>query len=832
MTTETTHTRSRRAALGGLLLQIVAFGTTFVLSYMTHAQAVYALSWYIAGGIPIWFVALLVFRQRELAALEAMDLEELRREKQATGGGEAMFDREGGMGLAFEVAEQRLRWMLKWLIPGFGLATAVYLAVFGVVLWQRLAGNNLQIGVQTGWPTLDRIPIALVVLAILMLGTFLLSRYTSGMGRVKEWQLLRGCGAYMLGNAIAITALMVCLGVAQYNQKVQSWEHALAYAIPVLMLILAVEILANFVLDIYRPRTPGVEPRACFDSRLLGLLAEPGGIAHSVAEALNYQFGFKVSQTWFYQLMERWLVPLALVGAVALWLLTSVVVVQPYEHVIIERFGAQLNPGGEDAQGEPLPEPLGPGLHFKWPQPIDTARAYNTGQLHQISVGWQEFAAEPDYERHDKDVLLWTDARHLGLAHFDFLVCPNPSRQDATERPRTAWSEDDKGRVEDVPVHMLRMQVTVQYRICADRLHLYSQAMSDPHQTIRDVAWEELVRFNASSTPGYLMGDELSQIGDALRRDISARVQDVGLEVVYVGVENVHPETTVAQAYREVIQAEHEKVAAIRGARVTQEQELSQAAGDVQQAQRLATTIERARRAAERQNTAAAELRGVEPAVIERLTQELDAAGDLLRARVEAATTLEDIRARAAQAEEDYRLGLGQTLAGVDNMQAAVREAEAALEAADRAVQPVLSAFQSGAAQQLSAPQAKALLSGVEARIAADYLTRELDAEFARPELGGAVAAMLAGALASRWELEMSTASELVRAENEHEAYRAAPRVYKTRRLIDVLVEGLKDARKYFLAFDPGDRLVRVRFVAEDKPGEEFLPSPEMKMQP
>ena len=116
MTTETIHTRSRRASLGGLLLQIAAFGAAFVLSYMTHSQALFALSWYLAGGIPIWFVALLVFRQRELAALEAMDLEELRREKQATGGGEAMFGAEGGMGLAFQVAELRLRWMLKWLI--------------------------------------------------------------------------------------------------------------------------------------------------------------------------------------------------------------------------------------------------------------------------------------------------------------------------------------------------------------------------------------------------------------------------------------------------------------------------------------------------------------------------------------------------------------------------------------------------------------------------------------------------------------------------------------------------------------------------------------------
>src|SRR5690606_7562661 len=141
---------------------------------------------------------------------------------------------------------------------------------------------------------------------------------------------------------------------------------------PILMVILGLETLLNFLLDVYRPRSPGTEPRAAFDSRLLGLISEPGGIAHSLQEAINYQFGCQVSQTWFYQLMERTLAPLVLVGVLAVWLLTCLVVVQPYERVIIERFGRQLDPGN----------PLGPGLHFKWPAPFELARRFNTGQLH------------------------------------------------------------------------------------------------------------------------------------------------------------------------------------------------------------------------------------------------------------------------------------------------------------------------------------------------------------------------------------------------------------------------------------------------------------------
>ena len=432
--TETTHTRSRRASVGGLLLQLVAFAGLLALAMATKSAAVYQLAWFLLGGVPLWFVALLVFRQRELAALEALDLEELRREKQATGGGEALFGAEAAGGLGFRVAEARLRWMQRWLVPGFGVATALYLAVMGVVLWRGLAVAKVVAGLELpglriggeGWPALEKVPIALVVLAIIMLGTFLFSRYTSGMGRVKDWQLLRGCGSYMLGNALVLMVLLVCLGVQQYAGAA-TWEQTLAYVIPVLMVVLAVETFINFVLDIYRPRTPGVEPRACFDSRLLGLLAEPGGIASSIAEAINYQFGFQVSQTWFYQLLQRTFVPLAATGALALWLLTCVVIVQPYEHVIIERWGRQLN----------AKSPLTPGIHCQAaladrPRPGPTTRASCTRSM-WASSGGTPFPITLEATA----VQLWTDEKHMGQEHFDFLICPSERKLDEEQAPAT-----------------------------------------------------------------------------------------------------------------------------------------------------------------------------------------------------------------------------------------------------------------------------------------------------------------------------------------------------------------------------------------------------------
>ncbi len=832
---ETTYTRARRASLGGLIVQILAFGIVLALGRMTHSLGTYHLAWYLLGGVPIWFVALLVFRQRELSALEALDLEELRREKEATGGGEALFDAEGG---GFRVAEARLRWMQRWLVPGFGLATAVYLCLIGILRWRRLRVSDLDEGGEilrlaiggAGWPALQNVPVAMVILAIVMLGIFLLSRYTSGMGRVRDWQLLRGCGAYMLGNAIVIMVLLVLLGVQQYA-GIASWEQTLAYGIPLLMIVLGLEILINFVLDIYRPRSPAVEPRACFDSRLLGLFAEPGGIAHSIAEAVNYQFGFQVSQTWFYQLLQRAFVGLVATGALALLLLTCIVVVQPYEHVIIERWGRQLNAA----------DPLGPGIHFKLPWPWEMARAYNTGQLHQLSVGFRDFDATPEFHADGDDptqrVLLWTDDRHYGLEHFDFLISPNPrqSTEAAAEPADREAGLDEDGRFEAFPVYLLRTEIVVQYRIRVDRLGRYAQQMVDPHRTLQALAWEEVGRFFASSTADYLMGKERALIGDRLRAAITERVEELqlGLEVVYVGVANVHPERTVAEAYRDVIRAEQQKIGDIREAMVAENQRLSKVAGDTARARALVRAIDQSREAAARQNDALRALRELEQAVIGAAAARLADLEPLLKVQVQAADRRDRARARRAQLQQDFELGLGKTLQEQERAAAVVRDAEAAERAAADAVEQELAPLRRDLAAQLNATRADALVALVQAGVAGAYWQEQLARDFTQTQLEGEAAARLAEALAERWTIETEEAARSARARYERDAYRAAPEVYKVRRLTEALVEGIKDARKFFLAFDPGDRLVRVRIVAEDEAQTELINirPPDMSME-
>lgn len=807
---ESSFSRCRNAALLGLFLQGLAMGAAMLLGSMAASHALLNIGWYLLGGLPIWVAALLVFRQHELAELEKMDLEALRREKQAAGG-VGLFDEEGAAGLGFMVASARLAWMQKWLVPALSLVTGAYLAVMAWLNWQALP--NLYTDRVEAWPPLRNVPLAMIGAAVVMLLLFLFSRYASGMGRIPRWQLLRACGSYMLGNAVALLALILVLGLQLYA-GLDRWHRFVAYAIPIVMMLLAVETFVNLVLDIYRPRIPGTEPRAAFDSRILGLLSEPGGLAHSIAEALNYQFGFPVSQTWFYQLLARTVIPLFALGALALWALTCIVIVQPNERAIIEWLGAQRN----------ADNPLKPGLHFKWPWPLAVARKYDTGQLHQIIIGYSSDATPTETKSEgEPSVILWTDEKHFGRTHYNFLIAPRadlaaPSSSASPLMPSEARVS------EAAPVHMVRMNVAVQYRIQDEALAAFTQRTAEPDRLLRDLAWEEVLRYCAGAHIDALLGESRVAAGRELRERLSRRVTELGLglEVVYVGLQEVHPQKDVAEAFRNVVRADQERITQIRKARVAENQKLSQAAGDTRKALRLFRATQRAgdyESEVGRQEPAAAAARAQVPAELWAKVQQLAAP---CKARAAAEAAHDEALAELELVREDVELGLGRSARDRETAEALVKESARQLEAAEGALRAAIEPLRTELAALVGADPAAALLAHYTAQQALSAWTARLDAELIgdpaasiRP-VDGDAAQRLAGAQAARWQAELRAVAEAATIGSEYQAYAAAPEVYQARRYLEALTQGLKGARKFFLAFEPGDRKVNVWIEAQD----------------
>lgn len=796
------HSRSRRAAVFGLILQTAATIGVVALATAMRSIGLAALVWHLAGGIVIWFAAVLVFRQRELASLEALDLDELRREKALTGGGEAMFGGASG-GTGFLVAKSRLEWMERWLVPTFGLIAAAYLAIAGVLNF--ISFREVIVGLERNpLPPMQNVEIGLVALSILTLALFFCCRYATGLARVAEWQLLRACGTYMFGNTLAALAMVLAVGARLY-QGIDSWEHYVALATLSLMVLLGAETLLNFVLDIYRPRSPGTERRAAFDSRMLGLISEPTGIARSLAEAVNYQFGFQVSQTWFYQLLSRTLIPLVGVGAAAVWGLSCVVIVDPHEHALIERFGRQISP---DA-------PLGPGVHFKLPYPFDVSRKFSTGVVHQFRVGYK-VGDQPLPQKRDLakpiDVELWTDDEHSGRQHFNFIVCP-ASRETAPAASAPAAGAGADKRA----VNLIRLEAFVQYRIRPDRLGEYTVQNRDPDELLRSVAWSETTRLTSAMRVDDLLGPQRERFDRELFERISRRCEELrlGVELVEVGLLNVHPEKSVATAYRSVITAQQERVAEIRKARVEEDRLLSQVAGNRARALALSRAIEFAHAAEVRRAIAEETLRLDSRRLSEEMRTRLESLAPQHLGKLEADLALQRAVESRDRVREEYALAMGRTSAEVAAAENAVARAREAQSASDAALESAQKPVRDLLARALSESEAQAVLNAAAARFAVEFWYRDLERNLTGLE--GEAAVKLAEAQATRWNVELRAAAELTRVENERTAYRAAPRVYLSRMYWRALSEGMAASRKYFYAFDAGHRKVNTWLNTEEQ---------------
>ena len=164
-----------------------------------------------------------------------------------------------------------------------------------------------------------------------------------------------------------------------------------AWLVPAMMGIVGIEIAFTVILDFYRPRLKDQEPRMAYDSRLLGILAEGGGLLHTISEAMNYQFGFKVSETWFYRFMEKAVAPLVIFQILTFWALSCFVIIGHGEEGYIEHWGKVAR----TADGKPVK--IEAGLHTKWPWPIDQVKKCNAAEIRTLAIGEQHLA------KHDTD---------------------------------------------------------------------------------------------------------------------------------------------------------------------------------------------------------------------------------------------------------------------------------------------------------------------------------------------------------------------------------------------------------------------------------------------
>ena len=530
----------RRSFWGGLLQLVMAL-LLWATGSWAQSRAVTAGAAYLFLGCIFWFFTYIHCRQQRLAADERKEEAELAR-KYRGDDTKSIFEGQERIADQFSAVVQ-LGKIERILLPIFVLVLgAAYIFMCILILGGEFA-------VYAG-AIKENFLVASIFTALLAFVSFLYSKYVMGISVRKDFRNLKTPAMVMLSGSffllvVTVTLLAVHLGYAKL-------DLVIGKAIPIVMALIGAELAINFIVSLYRPfgRRKGENP--VYYSRVIAMLTGPRNIFKATASTLDYQFGFKVSETWFYQFLERAAAPLFLFLILSLYVLSTVVVVQPHQRVIIERFGKPLGKGAV----------FGPGLHIKLPWPIDIAHSFDVDRVQTIVIGHHENDKEaevddghghggdksPHENSHESTPILWTE-KHA-LQEYTILVAT-----------KSMADGDDQGGV--VSANLLALAFNVNFRIHDDEKEIYKYAYNsaNPRQVLKHIASRELARYAVSADYEKMLGEGRKEISETLLERIQRRADEneLGVEITFAGLAGVHPPVEIAEAYEAVIGAGEEK---------------------------------------------------------------------------------------------------------------------------------------------------------------------------------------------------------------------------------------------------------------------------------
>jgi regulator of protease activity HflC (stomatin/prohibitin superfamily) len=532
----------QKNGLLNLLTLLVVGVAGFAVARYSNSLAGQVGVLFIGVGFLIAAVSWFQMRLEENERAEKLELEEMAKRHDSS----ALFE---GRDAELFPAQRSREQFERFFVPLFTVLLCLLQAGGAFFLWRWLAKPTTTVA-------LKQPMVALALFGLFALVLFLLGKFSATMARLENHRLLRPGAGYMLLGAYL--CFIVAMGIVGVQAEFAKADYYIAHVLCGLLALVAVETLINVVLEIYRPRVRGRVGRPLYDSRLVGLLGQPEGLVTTAAQALDYQFGFQVSETWFYRFFERAVGWLLLLQFGVLVLSTCVVVIQPGEQGLLERFGKPV-------AGRML---LNPGGHLKCPWPIDKVYRFHTDQVQSFTVG-----SPPAKDAQSQKAVLWTVRHVLQGKEQEFLVANQAQTSGLLTTNLTANNpllQEDQTSQKTPPVSFLTVSIPVQYQVTNLIDWAYNNAGAS--NLLQDIATREVVRYLVGADMSELMSSGRMQASQDLLNRIQAQSDKrrLGAKILSVGLQDLHPPVKVAPDYEKVIAAIQTKQAKILDANAYQ----------------------------------------------------------------------------------------------------------------------------------------------------------------------------------------------------------------------------------------------------------------------
>jgi membrane protease subunit HflK len=236
------------------------------------------------------------------------------------------------------------------------------------------------------------------------------------------------------------------------------------------------------------------------------------------------------------------LILIAVAGLVFLvWMLTGgpVYTVAPEEEGVVLTFGRYTRT-------------TQPGLHFKWPWPVQTVEVPKVTQVKRLEIGFRS------RERNDE------------IDYYDF-----SNSEDLLHEAQMLTGDEN----------VVNCSMSVQFRIANAKDYLFNFLNEDEvTAALRDIA-ESALRQAVGDRP---IDHALTTRKDLIQAEISLNIQKLadlygcGVQIVAVQLQDVKPPKEVELAFREVASAREKREEIINKARGYQNEQIPQAEGEAQ----------------------------------------------------------------------------------------------------------------------------------------------------------------------------------------------------------------------------------------------------------
>jgi modulator of FtsH protease HflK len=526
---------TQKNGLINLVALVLVGAAGFAVSRYCQTLAGQVATIFLGIGVLIAGVSWFQMRLEERERLEKLEFEEL--------------SKSAASSTLFNISEsevfpaQRSREQFeRFFVPAFTTVVFLIQAGIGLLLWRKL-GKTIP-------GPMENLAVSGTFFVMFFLSLFLLGRYSTAVVRLEKLRLLRPGSSYLLFCSYVSLPVLAAIGFDSAGYPQVDWY--VARGLCAVLVFISVETLLNLILELYRPRVKGKVQQPVYESRLVSLLGQPEGIVKTAWQTLDYQFGFKVSETWFARYLARaatWLLWLQVGVMLAS---TCVVFIDAGQQALLEHFGKSGLV-------------LGPGAHVKWPWPIDHVYRYATEQIQSFNIGFA-----PDPARAADKTILWTVSH---TKEENFLVANREvvTQLAITNTPEGTLPEgnnpDTTGNKRPPPVSLLTVSIPVQYQIT--NLVKWAYSNEEPETLIQHIATREVVRYFVGVDFQEIMSQGRGDAANVLRDRIQAEADhhDLGASIVYVGLQDIHPPVKVAPDYEKVVAAIHTKEAAILAAK-------------------------------------------------------------------------------------------------------------------------------------------------------------------------------------------------------------------------------------------------------------------------